>query len=69
MGSITAIINALALYLRKLPAPSIQIAWLANLYDMLLPTVYISALLLLLLFAVIFFLFTTKYAMLLIRKL
>jgi len=69
MGSITAIINALALYLRKLPVPSIQIAWLAELYNVLLPAVYISGLLLLLLFAVIFFLFTTKYAMLLIRKL
>lgn len=69
MGSLTAIINALALYLRKLPTPSIHIAWLAGIYDFLLPAVYISALALLLLFAIIFFLFTTKYAMLLLRKL
>jgi len=69
MGSITAIINALALYLRKLPSPVIEIRWLAEFYDFLLPAVYVSALLLLLLFAIIFFVFTTKYAMLLLRKL
>jgi hypothetical protein len=69
MGSVTAIVNALALYLRKLPTPSIQIPWLASFYNILLPAVYISALLLLLLFAIIVFLFTTKYAMLLIRRL
>lgn len=69
MGSITGIINALALYLRKLPPPSIQIRWLAEVYNVLLPSVYISALLLLLLFAIIFLIFTTKYASLLIRKL
>ena len=69
MGSVTAVINALALYLRKLPRPSIEIRWLAWLYSALLPSVYISALLLLLLFAIIFILFTTKYAILLLRKL
>jgi hypothetical protein len=69
MGSITGIINALALYLRKLPPPSIQIRWLAEFYDVLLLSVYISALSLLLLFAIFFLLFTTKYAILLIRKL
>jgi hypothetical protein len=69
MGSVTAIINALALYLRKLPTPSIQIPWLASFYNVLVPAVYISALLLLLLFAIIIFLFSTKYAMLLIRRL
>ena len=69
MGSITAVINALALYLRKLPAPVITIKFLSALYEILLPLIYISALSLLLLFAAIFLLFTSKYAILLIRKL
>jgi len=68
MGSIAGIINALALYLRKLPQPTIQIRWVAGFYEALLLSVYISALLLLLLFAIFFLLFTTKYAFLLIRK-
>jgi hypothetical protein len=69
MGSITAIINVLALYLRKLPPPVITIRSLSVAYNILLPLIYISALVLLLLFAIIFLLFTFKYAMLLIRKL
>ena len=69
MGSITAIINLLALYLRKLPPPVITITSLSAAYNILLPLIYISALVLLLMFAIIFLLFTFKYAMLLIRKL
>jgi hypothetical protein len=69
MGSVTAVINAIALYLRKLPAPTIHNERLAEFYNDLIPSVYISALLLLLLFVGIFFIFTTKYAMLLIRRL
>lgn len=69
MGSITAVINVLALYLRKLPPPVISIRFLSELYNFLLPLIYISALALLLMFATIFLLFTSKYAILLIRKL
>jgi hypothetical protein len=69
MGSITAIINGLALYLRKLPPPVMATRWLAGLYNILLSLTYISALLLLLLFAIIFLLFISKYAVLALRKL
>jgi hypothetical protein len=69
MGSITAIINVLALYLRKLPPPVITVRSLFILYNILVPLVHIAALVLLLLFAIIFLLFTAKYASLLIRKL
>jgi hypothetical protein len=60
MGPITAVINALALYLRRLPAPVIEAEWLSKFYNLLLPSVYIGALLLLLLFILLCLLYIAK---------
>jgi hypothetical protein len=69
MAPITAIINALALYLHKLPRPTIETPWLASLYQFLLSSVFISALALLFAFTLICLLYTCKYGFLLLRRL
>jgi hypothetical protein len=69
MGPITAIINGLALYLRKLPAPTIEVAWFSRLYNLLLASVYSGALLLLLLFIGLCVVYVGKLGYLLIQKL
>lgn len=69
MAPITAVINVLALYLHKLSPPTIETAWISNIYLVLLPLVYIAAILLLLVFTLICILYTGKYGLLLLRKL
>jgi len=69
MGPITAVINGLALYLHRLTPPVIEVAWLARMYNALMPSVYIAALLLLLVFTVLCILYICKYGTLLLRKL
>jgi len=69
MAPITAVINGLALYLHKLPPPTIESAWLSSTYKVLLPLVYISALGLLFIFTVVCMLYTCKYGLLLLRRL
>jgi|ERR1700733_7450121 len=69
MGPITGVINALTLYLRRLPAPTIDSAWLAQSYNFLLGSVYSGALLLLLLFIVLCGLYLGKLGIMFIRKL
>ena len=69
MAPITAIINALALYLRKVAPPAIDAAWLSETYQIVLPLVYISALALLLIFTIICILYVCKYGLLLLRRL
>jgi hypothetical protein len=69
MAPITAVINGLALYLRKLPPPTIESAWLSSTYKALLPLVYISALGLLFIFSIVCMLYICKYGFLLLRRL
>lgn len=69
MAPITAAINGLALYLHKLPSPVIEARWLANIYGVLLPLVFISALGLLFAFTIICTLYICKYGFLLLRRL
>jgi len=69
MAPITAVINGLALYLHKLPPPTIESAWLSSTYKCLLPLVYISALGLLFIFTVVCMLYICKYGILLLRRL
>jgi hypothetical protein len=68
MGPITAAINGLALYLHKLAPPRIDIAWLSEIYDILLPLVYISSLMLLFVFTLICVAYVCKYGFLLLRR-
>jgi hypothetical protein len=69
MAPITAVINGLALYLHKLPAPEIHIPWLSRAYQILLPLVFVAALGLLFMFTVICGLYICKYGLLLLRRL
>ena len=69
MAPITAVINGLALYLHKLSPPAIESKWISSVYQVLLPLVYVAALLLLLVFTAICILYTCKYGLLLLRKL
>lgn len=68
MGPVTMVINALALYLRKIEPPTIRNVWLSALYLDLLPMVYIMALVLLLVFTVICILYIFKYGLLLVTR-
>jgi hypothetical protein len=69
MGPITAVINALALYLRKLPTPNVDLPWFARFYNMLLGSVYTGALVLLLIFILLCVFYIAKMGYLLIQKL
>jgi len=69
MGPITAIINALALYLRRLPTPSIEFLWFAKTYSLLLASVYMGSLVLLLIFIVLCLCYIGKMGYLLVQKL
>lgn len=69
MAPITAVVNALALYLHKLSPPTATLGRLSELYGVLLPSVYIAALLLLLTFTILCLLYICKFGFLLLRKL
>ena len=69
LGAITGVVNALSIYLRRLPPPTIEVAWLLKTYNVLLPCVHIGALMLFLLFIALLALFSAKMGYLLIKKL
>jgi hypothetical protein len=68
-GLITAVINVLALYLRKLPPPDVSLHWFAQTYILLRASVFIGSLVLLLLFIVLSVVYMGKMGYLLLRKL
>lgn len=63
----TVIVNALSLYLRKLPSPELENEWFSAAYSWTLGILHIGALLLLLLIVVISFLYLMKFGVMLIR--
>ena len=63
----TVIVNALSLYLRKLPPPELQNEWFSVAYNWTIGILHIGALLLLLLIVIISFLYLMKFGALLIR--
>jgi hypothetical protein len=67
IGPITGITNAFAVYLRKLPTPSIDVFWFARVYNFLLATVYCGSLFLLLVFVGLCVLYTIRMGYLLLR--
>lgn len=69
MAPSTAVVNALAIYLRRLPAPSIGNQWLLGAYRIMLPLLYLAALMLLLVFTVLCIAYICKYGFLLVRRL
>jgi hypothetical protein len=68
-GLITGVINALALYLRRLQAPTVDLPWFSRIYNLLLAAVYIGAIVLLLLFILLCLFYMGKMGYLLIKKL
>lgn len=68
-GLITAVINVLALYLRKLPPPDVGLAWFAQVYLLLRASVFLGALVLLLVFIALSVVYMGKMGYLLLRKL
>lgn len=69
MAPTTAAINGLALYLHKIAMPSVGDRWLLETYGLVLPLVYLAALLLLLAFTVLCVAYICKYGFLLLRRL
>lgn len=68
LSLITAIINAISLYLRKVPPPDFHNDVLSNSYNYFLITIHFSALASLLVVIIIFIVFFVKYGLLIIRK-
>lgn len=69
VGVFAVVINALSLYLRKIPPPNINITYLAIIFNVLLAAVHITALLLLLLLILICIVYVIRYGVLLVRNL
>jgi hypothetical protein len=68
-GLITAVITVVALYLRKLPPPDVDLTWFARAYVLLRASVFLGALVLLLLFIILAGVYMAKMGYLLLRKL
>jgi hypothetical protein len=69
VGLFALVVNALSLYLRKIPPPDIKFGAIAAVFNVLLATVHITALALLLLLIIICIVYAVRYGILLIGRL